>query len=167
MNGKAVELLNLIDSVTEEEAAAVAVLCKGTPLHRAIAGINTSAIAMDVMGTAEETLSLPRRTSSLLKNLGIPLNIYGHGYLQTAIESVIDKPRLLHAITKELYPLVAKVHHTTPSRVERAIRHSIEVAYDRGNSDLMKKIIPCVGDSGKATNSEFIAAMAEFLREQV
>jgi len=165
MNGKAVELLNLIDSVSEEEAGAIAVLCKGTPLHKAIAGTNTSAISTDIMAMAEE-LSLPRRTSSLLKNLGIPLNIYGHGYLQTAIEAVSDKPRLLHAITKELYPLVATSHHTTPSRVERALRHSIEVAYSRGDANLMKKILPCVGSSGKATNSEFIAAVAEFLRDQ-
>ena len=79
---------------------------------------------------------------------------------------VYNKPDLISAITKELYPLIAKKYHTTSSRVERAIRHAIEVSWNRGNWELMEEIFGYSVDidKAKATNSEFIVTLADKLR---
>lgn len=103
--------------------------------------------------------------TEIIHNLGVPAHIKGYHYLRTAIlETAMDRT-LMDSVTKRLYPLVAKQYNTTPTRVERAIRHAIETAWDRGNSEILESyfgytISIC---RGKPTNSEFIALIADKL----
>ena len=96
----------------------------------------------------------------------MPAHIKGYLYLREAIRIVIDDMDYLGAVTKELYPAVATKFNTTPSRVERAIRHAIEVAWNRGKIDTIDKIFGYTvnNNKGKPTNSEFIALIADKLR---
>ncbi|KYH31642.1 sporulation transcription factor Spo0A [Neomoorella mulderi] len=102
----------------------------------------------------------------IIHQMGVPAHIKGYQYLREAILMVIDDISLLGAVTKELYPLVARKFMTTPSRVERAIRHAIELAWDRGNVEMMNKFFGYTinVERGKPTNSEFIAMIADKLR---
>jgi len=104
--------------------------------------------------------------TKIMHQMGVPAHIKGYQYLREAILMVIDDISLLGAVTKELYPLIAKKYVTTPSRVERAIRHAIELAWDRGNVEMMNKFFGYTinVERGKPTNSEFIAMVADKLR---
>lgn len=104
--------------------------------------------------------------TSLLHEIGIPAHIKGYQYLREAIFMVIQENELLGAVTKELYPSVAAQFSTTASRVERAIRHAIEVAWSRGNIDVVNEIFghTISAERGKPTNSEFIAMVADKVR---
>ncbi len=104
--------------------------------------------------------------TNILHQMGVPAHIKGYQYLRDAITFVIDDMGLLGAVTKELYPMIAKKYNTTASRVERAIRHGIELAWDRGNLELMNKYFGYTIDveRGKPTNSEFIAMIADKLK---
>ena len=103
--------------------------------------------------------------SKKLKELGIPTNLLGYGYLRYAIQYVMENPESLHRITKELYPEVAREFKTTASRAERAIRHAIEMACLRGSTDLLYEMFrySISSDKGKPTNSEFIATVADVM----
>ncbi len=127
----------------------------------------------DSVETAESTepgikddVSLEKEITSLMHEIGIPANIKGYAYVRRGIEMVCENPNLINAVTKELYPRVAKEFATTPSRAERAIRHAIEVAWDRGNVEVLGKYFGYTisGLKGKPTNSEFIAMIADSLR---
>lgn len=102
----------------------------------------------------------------MIHQMGVPAHVKGYQYLRDAIVSVVQDVSLLGAVTKELYPMIAVKYQTTPSRVERAIRHAIELAWDRGNVELMNKFFGYTidVDRGKPTNSEFIAMVADKLR---
>lgn len=104
--------------------------------------------------------------TSILHQMGVQAHIKGYQYLRDAIVFVIEDINLLGAVTKELYPMIAEKYNTTASRVERAIRHGIELAWDRGNIDLMNKYFGYTIDveRGKPTNSEFIAMIADKLK---
>lgn len=104
--------------------------------------------------------------TNIIHEMGVPAHIKGYHYLRDAILMVIDEINLLGAVTKELYPMIAQKYHTTPSRVERAIRHAIELAWDRGNVEMMNKFFGYTInlERGKPTNSEFIAMIADKLR---
>ncbi|MEG0874247.1 MAG: sporulation transcription factor Spo0A [Clostridiales bacterium] len=104
--------------------------------------------------------------TNVLHQMGVPAHIKGYQYLRDGIVYVIEDTNLLGAITKELYPMIAKKYNTTASRVERAIRHGIELAWDRGNIELMNKYFGYTIDveRGKPTNSEFIAMIADKLK---
>lgn len=106
------------------------------------------------------------KVTSIMHELGIPAHIKGYLYLRDAIVMVVDRVDLLSKITKELYPSIAEKYLTTPSRVERAIRHAIEVAWDRGNMDFIQRVFghTISQEKGKPTNSEFIAMVADRLR---
>lgn len=110
--------------------------------------------------------SIDQQVTQMIHEVGIPAHIKGYFYLRDAILMVIDRVDLLGGITKELYPAVANAHHTTPSRVERAIRHAIEVAWNRGNIDTINGIFGHTvnQEKGKPTNSEFIAMLADKIR---
>jgi two-component system response regulator (stage 0 sporulation protein A) len=103
------------------------------------------------------------RVTSLLHDIGVPAHIKGYQYLRDAIMMVISNPEVINAVTKVLYPEVARRYNTTPSRVERAIRHAIEVAWDRGDVEQIQKIFGYTvsNQKGKPTNSEFIAMLAD------
>lgn len=104
--------------------------------------------------------------TNLLHEIGVPAHIRGYLYLRDAIIMVANKVEVMGAVTKELYPSVARKYNTTPSRVERAIRHAIEVAWSRGNVDFLTRLFGHTVNSnrGKTTNSEFIAMLADRLR---
>ena len=110
--------------------------------------------------------SLNGAITDMLHSLGIPSHIKGYSYIRDGISLLYNKPSLLGAITKELYPEIAHKYGTTSSRVERAIRHAIEVSWNRGNWDLMEEIFGHSVDIDKAkpTNSEFIVTVADKLR---
>lgn len=104
--------------------------------------------------------------TKVLHELGIPSHIKGYQYIREGISILYEKPEVIGAITKELYPDIASKYETTVSRVERAIRHAIEVSWNRGNWDLMEEIFGHSVDIDKAkpTNSEFIVTVADKLR---
>ena len=101
-----------------------------------------------------------------IQQLGVPAHIKGYQYIRDAISMVIDDMDAINSITKVLYPTVAKHYNTTPSRVERAIRHAIEVAWDRGNPDVLNDFFgyTILSSKGKPTISEFIAMIADKIR---
>ena len=101
-----------------------------------------------------------------IQRLGVPAHIKGYHYLRTAILCSIENKELLDSVTKQLYPTVAGAYDTTSSRVERAIRHAIEIAWDRGNVDTLNSFFGYTVDTGKGkpTNSEFIALITDKLR---
>lgn len=113
-----------------------------------------------------DNLSLEAQITEIIHEIGIPAHIKGYLYLREAISMVVENMEFLGAITKELYPRVASTFNTTPSRVERAIRHAIEVAWTRGKVDTINEMFGhTINDSrGKPTNSEFIALIADKLR---
>lgn len=115
---------------------------------------------------AEKELSLEAKITEILHEVGVPAHIKGYQYLRTAIIKVVNNVELLGAITKELYPSIAIKYSTTASRVERAIRHAIEVACNRGKIETINNIFGYTihNNKGKPTNSEFIAMISDKLR---
>lgn len=101
--------------------------------------------------------------TDMLRTIGVPAHIKGYHFLRDAIMMVIEDPTLINAVTKILYPAIAQRHHTTASRVERAIRHAIEVAWDRGDIEVLNFYFGSTVHSlrGKPTNSEFTAMLAD------
>ena len=112
-----------------------------------------------------QSKSLDEKITSIFLSIGIPAHIKGYQYLREAIMIAVDDMDVINAVTKVLYPEVAKRFSTTPSRVERAIRHAIEVAWDRGDLETLQKYFGYTvsNSKGKPTNSEFIAMIADRL----
>ncbi|SHG36842.1 response regulator receiver protein [Thermosyntropha lipolytica DSM 11003] len=104
--------------------------------------------------------------TKVIHEIGVPAHVKGYQYLREAIMMVVEEINYLGAVTKELYPAIAQKYDTTPSRVERAIRHAIELAWDRGDIEKINKFFGYTinGEKGKPTNSEFIAIIADRLR---
>ena len=128
-------------------------------------------------GPVHKTPQEPPKTPAMLRNLeqdvtdmiheiGVPAHIKGYQYLREAIMMSVDDPAMISSITKILYPTIAKRFQTTPSRVERAIRHAIEVAWSRGKMETLDALFGYTIDTGKGkpTNSEFIALIADRIR---
>lgn len=107
--------------------------------------------------------------TEIIHQIGVPAHIKGYHYLREAIILTIKNNDSMNSVTKVLYPTVAKKHSTTASRVERAIRHAIEVAWDRGDVDVLNSFFGYTiqNERGKPTNSEFIAMIADKLRLQL
>lgn len=106
------------------------------------------------------------QVTRIIHQIGVPAHIKGYQYLRTSILMVIEDAEVINGVTKILYPTVAKQYGTTASRVERAIRHAIEVAWDRGDVDVLNGFFGYTvqNSRGKPTNSEFIAMIADNLR---
>ncbi len=113
--------------------------------------------------------SLEMSITEIIHQIGVPAHIKGYQYLRDAILMAIEDDDIINAVTKRLYPAVAKKHGTTSSRVERAIRHAIEVAWDRGDVDVLNSYFGYTihNDRGKPTNSEFIAMISDKFRLQL
>ena len=113
--------------------------------------------------------NLKLRITELLHELGVPAHIKGYLYLRESIELVTKNIDLLGSVTKKLYPKVAEKFNTTPNRVERAIRHAIEVTWNRGNISALNEYFGTTvsPNSGKATNSQFIAKIADKFRMEI
>ena len=128
---------------------------------------------LDRMRGLYRTVAAPQEHGAQMKNLvtaviheiGVPAHIKGYQYLREAILIAVDDMDVINAVTKALYPAVAKKYGTTPSRVERAVRHAIEVAWDRGDLEALQKYFGYTvsNTKGKPTNSEFIAMIADRL----
>lgn len=110
--------------------------------------------------------NLETDVTSIIHEVGVPAHIKGYQYLRDAIIMSVNDMEMLNSITKILYPTIAKRHQTTPSRVERAIRHAIEVAWSRGKMDTIDALFGYTVNNGKGkpTNSEFIALIADKIR---
>ena len=110
-------------------------------------------------------LQLERAITDIIHDIGVPAHIKGYQYLRVAITMAVMDSSILDSVTKQLYPSVARQFQTTPSRVERAIRHAVEVAWDRGNVETLNSYFGYTihNNKGKPTNSEFIAMIADKL----
>ncbi len=122
-----------------------------------------------VKGAGLDSFSLEVKVTEILHQIGVPAHIKGYHYLRDSIIMSIEQPDIINAVTKQLYPSVAKKYSTTSSRVERAIRHAIEVAWDRGDVEVLNSYFGYTiqGSRGKPTNSEFIAMISDKLRLQL
>ena len=114
----------------------------------------------------EETRDLEQDVTDMIHEIGVPAHIKGYQYLREAIMMSVEDTTMLSSITKILYPTIAKRFGTTPSRVERAIRHAIEVAWSRGRMETLDALFGYTINTGKGkpTNSEFIALIADRIR---
>lgn len=112
------------------------------------------------------TNDLEAQVTSIIHQIGVPAHIKGYQYLRSAIIITIEDNDIINSVTKVLYPSVAKMYSTTSSRVERAIRHAIEVAWDRGDVEVLNSYFGYTiqNNRGKPTNSEFIAMIADSIR---
>lgn len=110
--------------------------------------------------------NLEKDVTDMIHEIGVPAHIKGYQYLREAIMMSVEDPGMISSITKILYPTIAKRFQTTPSRVERAIRHAIEVAWSRGRMETLDALFGYTIDTGKGkpTNSEFIALIADRIR---
>lgn len=147
-----------------------AMLCIPKPVdHAALReGIDTLCRNRD-MTTQTETNheeDMEAQVTKIIHQIGVPAHIKGYQYLRTAILMTIQDSDIINSVTKVLYPSVAKKYQTTTSRVERAIRHAIEVAWDRGDLDTLNSYFGYTiqNSRGKPTNSEFIAMIADNMR---
>lgn len=149
------------------------------PFNLQVLGDRVRQVARDVKSSGESRSSVsnlavqsssPRNleveVTKVIHEIGVPAHVKGYQYLRDAIMLVVEEINYLGAVTKELYPAIAQKYDTTPSRVERAIRHAIELAWDRGDLDKINKFFGYTisGEKGKPTNSEFIAIIADRLR---
>lgn len=141
-------ILNYIKSIKKSSAKPPVTLAEPTPAK------------------AVQEVNLETRITDMIHEIGIPAHIKGYHYLRDAIMMAVEDMDVLNAVTKVLYPTVAKRHQTTSSRVERAIRHAIEVAWSRGKLDTLDSLFGYTVSNGKGkpTNSEFIALIADTLR---
>jgi two-component system response regulator (stage 0 sporulation protein A) len=134
-------------------------------------GKKSQAVVKAYQETAENIKEhdLEKDVTDIIHEIGVPAHIKGYHYLRDSIIMSVERPEIINAVTKQLYPAVAKKYDTTSSRVERAIRHAIEVAWDRGDIDVLNSYFGYTihNDRGKPTNSEFIAMISDRLRLQI
>lgn len=125
--------------------------------------VKSHPVGIIATSTAHE---LESAITNIIHEIGVPAHIKGYVYLREAITMVVNNMEILSAVTKELYPSISRKFNTTPSRVERAIRHAIEVAWGRGRMDVINNLFGYTihNVKGKPTNSEFIAMIADKLR---
>ena len=126
--------------------------------------VKNNYVDINDQSTKEEILEI--KVTNIIHEIGVPAHIKGYQYLRDGIIMVVNNIEIINQITKQLYPDLAKKYKTTPSRVERAIRHAIEVAWNRGQIETVDSIFGYTVNSnkGKPTNSEFIAMVADKLR---
>ena len=121
-----------------------------------------------VQAPGQTPRSLEKDVTDMIHEIGVPAHIKGYQYLREAIMMSVQDIEMLNSITKILYPTIAKKYQTTPSRVERALRHAIEVAWSRGRMETLDALFGYTINTGKGkpTNSEFIALIADKIRLQ-
>lgn len=126
---------------------------------------NNNQLQESTCQTVDENF-LRKEITKLLHSLSMPAHVLGYEYTREAIFIALGNKDILRSITKGLYPAVAQAFNTTPSRVERAIRHAVELAWDRGDLGTLQKFFGFTTSpkKGKPTNSEFLSALADHLR---
>lgn len=155
--------------VEATEAGADLCLCKPFDADTLAAHASSLLAKRNKKGDAKILPSTPdmeTQITQIIHEIGVPAHIKGYQYLRSAILLTVDDGEIINSVTKILYPTVAKKYGTTTSRVERAIRHAIEVAWDRGDVDTLNSYFGYTiqNSRGKPTNSEFIAMIADNLR---
>ncbi len=158
-------------SVFLEASRAGADLCLVKPYNTDSLLAHISSLAGGSSLSADGSAAQPdieTQVTKIIHQIGVPAHIKGYQYLRTAILLTVKDSDIINSVTKILYPSVAKKYQTTTSRVERAIRHAIEVAWDRGDVDTLNSYFGYTiqNNRGKPTNSEFIAMIADNLRLQ-
>jgi len=141
--------------------------CNAKDLAKRIAGHGFSnAVLPSGTKSLSPEIELEMRVTGIIHDIGVPAHIKGYQYLREAIIMTVNDMDIINAITKVLYPTVAKRYKTTSSRVERAIRHAIEVAWDRGDVEVLNGFFGYTVSNikGKPTNSEFISMIADRIR---
>ena len=140
-------------------------LAKIDILEASIAQIKAQLMGQSIPDASVHTDGLQEYTSRVLNDIGMPHHVKGYRYARFALMLVVKDRSLLEAMTKALYPGVAKEFDTTPSRVERAIRHAIEVTWDRGDLDTLQRYFGFTvrSDKGRPTNSEFFSLLADYI----
>ena len=161
-------------SIYMDANRAGAMLCVPKPVDFASLSAGVETICRNRTGKTAETMKETKEDSGdmeaqvtrIIHQIGVPAHIKGYQYLRTAILMTIQDSDIINSVTKVLYPSVAKKYQTTTSRVERAIRHAIEVAWDRGDLDTLNAYFGYTiqNSRGKPTNSEFIAMIADNMR---
>lgn len=128
--------------------------------------INNKGLVKIADSNEASDFNLEVTVTNIIHEIGVPAHIKGYQYLRTSIIMAVNDMDILNSITKQLYPSIAQIHKTTPSRVERAIRHAIEVAWGRGKMDTIDELFGYTVSAGKGkpTNSEFIALIADKIR---
>ncbi len=165
-----VSSLVINQNIFVEATKAGAALCLPKPLDLSGIGAHVSQIEDSRRhGTLTRdgaTPDMEAQVTKIIHQIGVPAHIKGYQYLRSAILMTISDNDVINSVTKVLYPTVAKKYQTTTSRVERAIRHAIEVAWDRGDVDTLNSYFGYTvqNNRGKPTNSEFIAMIADNLR---
>jgi two-component system response regulator (stage 0 sporulation protein A) len=169
----------IVSSVANQElfiraSEAGAELCLPKPLSvtslcehvQSILSRRENALPAAAIRTADSVTDIEVQVTRIIHQIGVPAHIKGYQYLRAAILMTIKDSDIINSVTKVLYPSVAKKYATTTSRVERAIRHAIEVAWDRGDVDVLNSYFGYTiqDNRGKPTNSEFIAMIADNLR---
>ena len=122
---------------------------------------------LSIQAIADEKIkAMNNKIILTLRELGVPAHLEGYEYLKDAFQICLDDAKAIRSVTKNIYPQIAKSFETTPRRVERAIRHAIEVAWDRGDLEVFARFFgnSISPDRGKPTNSEFIATVVEAIR---
>ena len=150
-----------------EATNAGAALCLPKPVDTASLGEHITGLLKGRGARVEDrTPDIETQVTKIIHQIGVPAHIKGYQYLRTAILLTIRDSDVINSVTKVLYPTVAKKYQTTTSRVERAIRHAIEVAWDRGDVETLNSYFGYTiqNNRGKPTNSEFIAMIADNLR---
>ena len=134
-----------------------------------LSGLRNSNTPIVIKDNVVTDTDLQLLITEIIHQIGVPAHIKGYHYLREAIMLSVKNSEVINSVTKLLYPTVAKKHDTTSSRVERAIRHAIEVAWDRGDLDVLNSYFGYTiqNDRGKPTNSEFIAMISDKLRLQL
>ncbi len=129
-------------------------------------GVSVAQIGTQNKSTGLNLEELEIAVTDIIHQIGVPAHIKGYQYVRRAIIMVVVEPDIINAVTKQLYPKIAEIFGSTPSRVERAIRHAIEVAWNRGDIEVLNSYFGYTIDNGrgKPTNSEFIAMIADRLR---
>lgn len=137
---------------------------RGLTLEDLLKSVNESIQIEEV--SEKSGAEIEKRVTDIMKEVGVPAHIKGYQYVRYSIIYVLENPEAIGSITKVLYPDVAKKFGTTASRVERAMRHAIDVAWSRGDVDVFQKYFGCTIDPnrGRPTNSEFIAMLVDYLR---
>ena len=169
------KLLVLVEFVTEYVSSMFMTLgvqyimlkpCSCRAVVERLDEICESAVSRKPAIAAKRNANIESMVTSIIHEIGVPAHIKGYQYLREAIMMSVEDPAMISSITKILYPTIAKRFQTTPSRVERAIRHAIEVAWSRGRMETLDAMFGYTIDTGKGkpTNSEFIALIADRIR---
>ena len=163
--------LTRVSSLEAAHAGAELCLLKPYNMESLCEHINSLAKSRELVGvnpenSEDKTPDIETQVTKIIHQIGVPAHIKGYQYLRTAILLTVSDSEIINSVTKILYPSVAKKYQTTTSRVERAIRHAIEVAWDRGDVDTLNSYFGYTiqNNRGKPTNSEFIAMIADNLR---